>query len=100
MKAEWTNRDSLSIEETTSRNSKSILVIDTPNNCTECPLLQDYQCSPLGEMQNFVDIGRNGRCPLRPLPEANTWDVTENGHVTEFAEGWNACLDEITGETE
>ncbi len=32
---------------------------------------------------------------LKPLPEKNTWDVTENGHVTEFAEGWNACLEEI-----
>ena len=44
--------------------------------------------------KEFVSVENN--LPLRPLPEMNTWDVTENGHVTEFAEGWNACLEEIT----
>ena len=43
--------------------------------------------------KEFVSVENN--LPLRPLPEKNTWDVTENCHVTEFAEGWNACLEEI-----
>ena len=32
---------------------------------------------------------------VRMMPEKNTWDITKNGHVTEYAEGWNACLEEI-----
>lgn len=35
---------------------------------------------------------------IKPIPEKNTWDITKNGHVTEYAEGWNACLDEIFGD--
>ena len=35
MKAEWTNKDSLSIEST---GKKAVLVIDMPNNCEECKL--------------------------------------------------------------
>lgn len=38
MKAEWTNRDNLSIE-TTGLNSKAILVITMPTNCAECKLM-------------------------------------------------------------
>lgn len=32
---------------------------------------------------------------LRPLPEQMLW-----GHTADFIEGYNACLDEIMGETE
>ena len=32
---------------------------------------------------------------LRPLPEQMLW-----GHTSDFIEGYNACLDEITGETD
>ena len=96
MKAEWTNKDVLTQSETTGQ-SKSILVIDTPKNCAECKLMF---LQGIGEsICNAVDWSRRPTwCPLRPLPEMNTWDVTENGHVTEFAEGWNACLEEIEGE--
>jgi len=65
---------------------KAILVIDIDDDMIG---EVDYTVLSKSEMVN-------GRTKLRPLPEMNTWDVTENGHVTEFAEGWNACLDEIT----
>ena len=102
MKAEWTNRDNLSIN-ITGQNSKAILVIDMPKNCNWCPLHHYVLDDVLNEwfvncqLDTFVDEDekRPSQCPLRPMPEKNTWDVTENGHVTEFAEGWNACLEEL-----
>lgn len=68
---------------------KAILVIDMPKACADgCPVM----CRTRGINH------RPSWCPLKPLPEKNTWDITKNGHVTEYAEGWNACLDEIMGE--
>jgi hypothetical protein len=36
----------------------------------------------------------NGRAELRPLPSKDFW------HKKDYANGWNDCLKEITGETE
>ena len=82
---------------------KAILVIDIDDSLIEGEdkfaidgyLMQESDCAGCYEA-----VGRIKNVVLKPLPEVNTWDVTENGHVTEFAEGWNACLDEILGETE
>lgn len=75
---------------------KAILLIDIPDGIfgEDCVINYEVQESV---MQKIVSAGAER---LRPLPEKNTWDVTDNGHVTEFAEGWNACLDEITGDKE
>ena len=77
---------------------KAILVIDKmPNSCDKC----EVRCTEYtGKDYAQKGIKRPTWCPLKPLPEKNTWDITKNGHVTEYAEGWNACLDEILGETE
>lgn len=109
MKVEWTNKDALTPSETTYQ-SKAILVIDEmPKRCLDCPLIWDemnndiVRCSNgrrLDENEDYIYKQKPSWCPLRPCPEKNTWDVTENGYVTEFAEGWNACLEEIEGETE
>lgn len=40
MKAEWTNADNLTSSQTTG---KSVLVIDTPKNCSECKLMSLYE---------------------------------------------------------
>ena len=32
---------------------------------------------------------------IRPLPQKMSW-----GHTADYIEGYNACIDEITGETE
>ena len=39
---------------------------------------------------SLVDVQK-----VRPLPEKHTW-----GHSMEYADGYNACLNEITGEVE
>ena len=94
MKAEWTNKDVLTQGETTGQ-SKSILVIDTPNNCAECKLMY---LQGIGEsICNAVDWERRPSwCPLRPLPKRIP--TNEYGYMTPYGSVWNACIDEIVGE--
>lgn len=74
---------------------KSILVIDTPKNCAECKLMY---LQGIGEsICNAVDWEeRPSWCPLRPLPHKLQADWYTDG----YKEGFNACLDAITGEKE
>lgn len=82
---------------------KAVLVIDMPNNCGECKLIH---LQGIGEsICDAVDWSkRPSWCPLKPLPNyrdnskkpQDYADVWIDGAKT----GWNACLDEITGETE
>lgn len=65
---------------------KSVLVIDTPTHCGECPV----KCQMRGI--NHVPTW----CPLKPLPHKLQADWYTDG----YKEGFNACLDEILGETE
>ena len=91
---------------------KKILILDV-DSCYFCPCssaevgwLGNITCSVCqvkGKENTVYMDGVSGVpewCPLKPMPEKNTWDITKNGHVTEYAEGWNACLEEILGETE
>lgn len=112
MKAEWTNKDSLSIE-TTGLNRKAILVIDMPTDCLKCPLSDGY-CWNI-----FPIKGKADDCPLKPLPQKKEVEVNEIDDImhTEYSIkdiytdkyvadirlatdklislGWNACLEEI-----
>ena len=74
---------------------KAILVIDMPKNCAECKLIH---LQGIGEsICNAVDWEeRPSWCPLRPLPHKLQADWYTDG----YKEGFNACLEEITGETE
>ena len=87
MKAEWTNSDSL----TTSQTTKAILVIDKPKDCFTCELGGSKVCI--------------GGCPLKPmLIKQDTKSTIGIDLVDSFKDGWNygwnACIDEILGETE
>ena len=82
---------------------KSVLVIDTPSLCRECRLFdRDYVwCVPLNDATVNDDILDN--CPLKPLPlkqEETTDGILDYDYETAFGDGWNACLSQITGETE
>lgn len=101
MKAEWTNSDSL----TTSQTTKAILVIDMPKSCEDCPCWnaddrKDW-CGATNVTLTGCDIEkeRPSWCPLKPMPNKKTIF-----HEYEFEDlmnlGWNACIDEILGETE
>lgn len=114
IRAEWTNRDNLSIE-TTGQNSKAVLVIDMPTDCIKCPLADGY-CWNI-----FPTRGKADGCPLRPLPQKREVEVNEIKDIihTEFqttdvitdkfiadikfetdkliALGYNSCIDDIMG---
>ena len=88
--------------------NKSILIIDTPKKCWDCPLhIESYD-------DDFVDImicnakkleSHYGKipnyCPLKSLPEKKKEFEEKINHNDDFYEkGWNDCLDEILGEEE
>ena len=78
---------------------KAILVIDMPNNCEECKII--YLQGHGESICDSVDWSkRPSWCPLRPLPSFKAVDLNDTRDVMMFCHGWNACLNEITGETE
>lgn len=82
---------------------KAILVVDVPvlddgrHLCNECPIWNKERC--------FCEYDFNMEakgCPLKPMPQKKEIH-NENGYYDLsqlFYEGWNACLEAITGETE
>lgn len=99
--------------------SKSVLVIDTPKNCYECPFGTEYcgnleyeGCCELAECldcdtrliaEEYYDYESESRpdwCPLKPLPEKfdNEKDRKLGDFEPLFKIGWDVCIDEITGE--
>lgn len=95
--------------------SKSVLVIDTPKNCYDCPFGTEYcgdheyeGCCELAEcldsdmrliteeLYDYECKSRPNWCPLKPLPEKMT-GVASTDHWNSIKAGWNACIDEIAG---
>ena len=94
MKAEWTNRDNLSIE-TTGQNSKAMLVIECiPDNCGKCRLADFGKCWGSKSYIHLSTKDRPKECPLKPLPQ-KTYAEFPDSYKYGFADGWNACLEEI-----
>ena len=85
---------------------KAVLVIDTPKDCYECPCYslnaqaKRFECDANLTIKGkigVVELDKKPRwCPLRPLPHKLQADWYADG----YKEGFNACLEEITGETE
>lgn len=89
---------------------KAVLVFDEmPINCLKCPLLvsnqnDDYICNVTGDDIQGIDF-KQSWCPLRPLPKIKTREEeiakdpwNDDLFYDEFILGYNACLDEITGD--
>ena len=87
--------------------SKSVIVIDTPNSCIECPCCirteMDTYCG-MTDMQLEYDFeqrmyARHNWCPLKELPEKHkelSIKEYEFGSIgLAFTQGWNACLKNI-----
>lgn len=98
--------------------NKSVLVINTPRNCYDCPFGAEY-CGNLGyegccelagclnsdmrliteELYDCESKSRPDWCPLKPLPEK--FDDEKDRKLGDFEPlfkiGWNVCIDEITG---
>lgn len=80
--------------------SKSVLVIDTPDKCIHCPLLNGAdECIVQDDDANFNagdswnDLMKG--CPLKSLPEKDPENHHPNKWVDGYANGWNDCLKEI-----
>lgn len=98
--------------------SKSVLVIDTPKSCYNCPFGTEYYdiyiykgncelAEHLGkimtllteEYYGFESKSRPDWCPLKLLPEKKSTTAPVSNYEVQknlFADGWNACLREIT----
>ena len=84
---------------------KAILVIDEmPKSCDDCVLIypdkyNDMWCCIACDcvVEENVTAGTLHKwCPLKPMPHKLQADWYTDG----YKEGFNACLEEITGETE
>ena len=98
--------------------SKSTLVIDTPENCYDCPfgisycgeleyeglceLAECLGCNEILMTEEHYDCESKSRpdwCPLKLLPEKKSTTAPVSNYEVQknlFADGWNACLREIT----
>lgn len=94
--------------------SKSVFVVDTPENCIDCQFCYELGegveacCSIMDDgkdksLMKEIDCedgycqGKPDWCPLMDLPEKDNGDYPVNTSDAGFAEGWNQCIDEITG---
>lgn len=86
--------------------SKSVLVIETPENCYDCPIGQD--CSNILEASLFcLGAGKcvidkeaatiPNWCPLKPLPEEKEEEYWRSKLSLAWIRGWNTCISKIKG---
>lgn len=86
---------------------KSVLVMETPEDCESCVLhggifhsFCKINCRDIKDTSTKPDW-----CPLKPLPEKMKLTGNYNGEYSKtegktlgYKVGWNACINEITGE--
>lgn len=79
---------------------KAILILEEmPKDCDKCPCIsEEWECRPLHRDAGWGDV-RPDYCPLRPLPKKKE-EIGKTIQDISYVVGWNACLDEITGEKE
>ena len=98
--------------------NKSALVIETPKNCYECPFsIVDGNDTDIGyceveamlaeealiteEYYDYDGEEKPDWCPLKPLPEKKLHTAPVSNYELQknlLADGWNNCIDAITGE--
>ena len=69
---------------------KSVIIIDTPTTCKECPL---------NKCEYWIDADNRPKdCPLRPLPNREVQNIYSfEGYENGKAAGFNWCLEQIGG---
>ena len=77
---------------------KAVIVIDMPDDME----IKDTKALHITLFNGLFTRDISINCPLRPLPKPITdYDVKVSyDYDPYYAEGWNDCLAEITGETE
>ena len=97
------------MNEPTGGNGMKILLIEDSETCSEC-LLGIYNrrwfCLATGKDIDLLKsrYEKPTWCPLRPLPQKMTMEkalkMERCGSIRDIYTTWDACLAEITGETE
>ena len=84
---------------------KAVLVMDMPECCDKCFMLDDSGDYPMCRFTqevrgyNFRTRERKmDRCPLRELPKKMEGDLSIKLQWGDYEDGWNDCIDMITGE--
>ena len=80
--------------------SKSILVIDTPEDCFKCDLKDGYFC---GKTKHWIDedcFPKPDWCPLKDVTKKTSVGIevcigNKTECVKSYVDGYNACIDEI-----
>ena len=77
--------------------SKSVLVIDTPENCGKCKFISEFWCRAMnGRRVSNNDVIPDW-CPLKPLPEEKEEEYWRSRFSLAWIRGWNTCISKITG---
>lgn len=94
--------------------SKSVLVIDTPENCLDCRFCYELDegveaCCSISDddkdasLMKKIDCeygycqGKPNWCPLKPLPEKSTTENDMTDYQCGMVDGRNQCINEIIG---
>lgn len=95
--------------------SKSVIVIDTPENCLDCQFCYELDegveaCCSISDDDKDTNLmkkidceygycqGKPDWCPLMDLPEKDDFDDLYDEYYTGYHDGWNRCLKEITSQ--
>lgn len=85
--------------------AKAVLVMDMPESCAVCDFVEEPRprmyCGVPGIGEDVTDYiaCRPDFCPLRELPEENHNNNECDEYLDGYDAGWNACLEEIAGNT-
>ena len=77
--------------------SKAILLIDMPDNCSKCSLVNKHVCFITDKfIANYYGMPfRPNWCPLVKLPERSNTGKSDYYQWGDYEDGWNACIDEL-----
>lgn len=86
---------------------KSVLIIDTPENCSKCPFMYEFNGIKKCHILNVVNFGkaiipvdvltksRKEECPFVELPKRISLESADYAHEASYIQGWNECLEKI-----
>lgn len=85
--------------------SKVIIVIDTPEDCIDCPCCNctehDTYCGMTNMYLEFNLVDgyvKPNWCPLKPIPDKIEHSIYDYDTDTGYTCGWNDCIDNLIRE--
>lgn len=89
--------------------SKSALIIGTPETCSKCQFMYEFngikKCHILNEVNfgkaiipvSILTKGRKEECPFVELPETIPPESADYAHEASYIRGWNDCVEKMIG---